>query len=364
MTFSKYYILTSYFSLKLSKSILLTWLILISIITILDISDLYNKTRLKNNITFDHIFLLTLESIPLRADTVLLYAVLFGTVLCFLELRKTQEFIILRINGLSIWKSFLMIAVVPLIFGILSILILNPLVAITQNIYLIHHDSLFDTGINTLTISNDGLWIRDKSNFGGVLIRGDHLEPNLGKITNPIFFLQKTKDQLSIRINADWAILKNKIWRLENAKIDGENFNSSKKIFIQSILTKKDLNRTASEPESLSVFQLPRFIKILESTGISSSRYKIYFHKVISQPIAFIGITALVAASIFGWFSRTPPTRMTVFALCGGFFYFFIQRLSSALGSSEQIPILIASWLPSVMLLVIGIFLLALIEEI
>ena len=181
---------------------------------------------------------------------------------------------------------------------------------------------------------------------------------------NPIFFLQKTKDQLSIRINADWAILKNKIWRLENAKIDGENFNSSKKIFIQSILTKKDLNRTASEPESLSVFQLPRFIKILESTGISSSRYKIYFHKVISQPIAFIGITALVAASIFGWFSRTPPTRMTVFALCGGFFYFFIQRLSSALGSSEQIPILIASWLPSVMLLVIGIFLLALIEEI
>ena len=55
---------------------------------------------------------------------------------------------------------------------------------------------------------------------------------------------------------------------------------------------------------------------------------------------------------------------MTIYALSGGFFYFFIQRLFTALGTSEQMPILISGWLPSIILFGTGLFFLALTEEI
>ena len=61
------------------------------------------------------ILIITIENIPARADNLLLYAVLFGSVFCFLELRKSQEFISLRLNGFSIWQSFTTIILVPII---------------------------------------------------------------------------------------------------------------------------------------------------------------------------------------------------------------------------------------------------------
>ena len=68
--------LLNYFLLKLTYSILASWAILISIISILDLSDLYNKTRLIEAISFNDIFLLTIENFPIRADDLLFYAIL------------------------------------------------------------------------------------------------------------------------------------------------------------------------------------------------------------------------------------------------------------------------------------------------
>ena len=130
----------------------MSWAILISIISILDLSDLYNKTRLIESIAFNDIFFLTIENIPIRADDLLFYAILFGTVMCFLELKKSQEFLILRVNGISVWKSFVIISIVPLLFGIFSIFILNPIVSFSQKIYSIHHDRLFEKGVYSISL--------------------------------------------------------------------------------------------------------------------------------------------------------------------------------------------------------------------
>ena len=90
MYLSNNFIIIKYFLLKLTRVILLCWLILTVIISLIDIIDLNNKTRLKENISFNDIFFLTIENIPLRADELLFYAILFGSVLYFLELRKAQ----------------------------------------------------------------------------------------------------------------------------------------------------------------------------------------------------------------------------------------------------------------------------------
>ena len=364
MFFKKNIIIVKYFSIKLLKFILSTWLILIGIISVIDFSDLYSKARDKENIGIGNLIIITMENLPARADELLLYAVLFGSVFCFLELRKSQEFISLGLNGFSIWQSFTTIVLVPVFLGIMSIFFLNPITAITQKIYEVHNEQIFKSGKKLLTISTDGLWLRDKSNIGTILIQGKYLDTNLGKIKRPIFFLQISSEELGTRIDADWAQLTDGEWILENAKINGQNFNANKTINIKSNLIINDLILNSSKPNSLSIFELFSFIKTLDKTGIPSIRHRIYLHNILSKPLAFIGITALAAALIFGWFSRTPPTKMTIYALSGGFFYFFIQRLFTALGTSEQMPVIVSGWLPSIILFGTGLFFLALNEEI
>ena len=355
--------LLNYFLLKLTNNILMSWAILISIISILDLSDLYNKTRFIESIAFNDIFFLTIENIPIRADDLLFYAILFGTVMCFLELKKSQEFLILRVNGISVWKSFVIISIVPLLFGIFSIFILNPIVSFSQKIYSIHHDRLFEKGVYSISISNEGLWLRDRSNQDDILIKGSYLDTEKSMIKNPVFFLISSNTLPAKRIDADWAFLDNYKWILENTKVNGKNFNAAKTINIKSVLTKDDLKFTSNSPHSLSLFEIPRFIKILESTGIPSSVYKVYFHKILSQPLSYIGIIALAGALIFGKFSRLPSNRTLTFTIIGGFVYFFVQKLFIALGSSGQMPIILATWIPSVLLLGLGVLLIVLIEE-
>jgi lipopolysaccharide export system permease protein len=332
-------------------------------ISLIDIIDLNNKTRLKENILFNDIFLLTIENIPLRADELLFYAILFGAVIYFLELRKTKEFLILRINGISFWKTFIIVSIVPLMFGFLSIFILNPITSFSQKIYSVHHKNVFGKGSYSIAISNQGLWLRDRSNLGEMIIKGTYLDSINATIKKPVFFLINSDTKLTKRIDADWAYLENHNWNLENVKTNGESFNTSKKLIIKSVLTKDDLKYTSNNQYSLNVFEIPKFIKILESTGIPSIEYRVYFHRIFSYPIAFIGIVILTGALIFRNNSRLPPVKTISFTIIGSFLYFFLQRLFIALGVSEQMPIIVATWIPSIILLVLGLLVISLVEE-
>ena len=353
----------NYFLFSLSKIIIYCWFVLISIISLIDLIDLNNKTRLKDNVKFNDIFLLTVENIPLRADELLFYAILFGSVIYFLEIKKSQEFLILRTNGISFWLSFVIISIVPIVFGIFSILLLNPTIAFSQKIYSVHHDKIFGKGTYSITISNQGLWLRDRSNLGEIIIKGVYLDTENSKIKKPVFFLKNHEKQTTKRIDADWAYLENYNWILKNAMVNGESFNSSKKLNIKSVLTKNDLKYTSNNPFSLSVFEIPKFIKILDSTGIPSSEYKVYFHRIFSQPISFIGIVIFCGALIFRKHSRLVPVKTISFAIIGSFIYFFFQRLFVALGASEQMPIILATWIPSIVLLILGLLIISIIEE-
>ena len=68
-------------------------------------------------------------------------------------------------------------------------------------------------------------------------------------------------------------------------------------------------------------------------------------------------------AIIFMNFSRLVPVKAVSYTIIGSFLYYFIQRLFIALGTSEQMPIILATWLPSVILLGLGLFLISFIEE-
>jgi lipopolysaccharide export LptBFGC system permease protein LptF len=71
----------------------------------------------------------------------------------------------------------------------------------------------------------------------------------------------------------------------------------------------------------------------------------------------------LSGAIIFMKYSRLVPVKAVTFSIIGSFLYYFIQRLFIALGTSEQMPIILATWLPSIILLGFSLLIISFIEE-
>ena len=355
-------IISLYLSLKLFRSILICLLVLLTIISLIDFSDLYFNSRFKENGSFSRTIIMTFQNIPILIDTLLLYSILFGSVLCFIELRKTQEIMILKVNGLSPWQIIIMLSIIPILISIFSLFLLSPIKSISSKYFQINYEKIYGSSENLLTISSNGLWLRDISENSTLIIKGDIIELDKGKIINPTIFIENSQS-LFDRIKADFIILKDGFWYLNKYKYSNEKEVQYKPKLIKSSLTKNDLSISSNNLKNLSIFEINAYINILEKTGLPSKKLKLYFYKMLAQPLGFIAMTILSYSLIFGWFSKTPQIKMIAFTICAGLIYFFIQKLFTILGSAGQLPVFIATCFPEIILLSSGLYITTLSEE-
>ena len=87
--------------------------------------------------------------------------------------------------------------------------------------------------------------------------------------------------------------------------------------------------------------------------------YPNFLNKFLTFVLVFGSMSGilLIPLVIVLKYKPVPPT------IIGSFLYYFVQRLFIALGTSEQMPIILATWLPSVILLGLGLFLISFVEE-
>jgi lipopolysaccharide export system permease protein len=96
------------------------------------------------------------------------------------------------------------------------------------------------------------------------------------------------------------------------------------------------------------------FIKTLESTGLNALHIKIYHQGLLATPL-MLSAMVLIAAVV----SLRPPRArgqliMILSGIGAGFAIFFLTSFLKALGTTEQIPLLLAAWAPSLICCLIG----------
>ena len=106
--------------------------------------------------------------------------------------------------------------------------------------------------------------------------------------------------------------------------------------------------------ETFSFWQLPGFIAVLEASGFSAMQHKLHFHSLMSLPVLLAGMLLLAAV-----FSMRPPRRgrtgmMLVIGLASGFVLYFMTNLIYTLGATGDLPIVLAAWAPSLIVVMIA----------
>jgi lipopolysaccharide export system permease protein len=210
-------------------------------------------------------------------------------------------------------------------------------------------------GGGPLALTNGQLWLRQADRgltpHGVAIVHANDVAlhgKTLIATTVTVFRLNEA-DQLLSRIEATRARLAGTDWTLEQARAVRPDAlpEPPRTIVLPTDLTVARVQESFASPDTLSVWELPGFIRLLNRSGFSSIRHRLHFQALLALPL-LCSTMALVAAG----FSMRPTrhggvARMIGSGVASGFALFMISKLAEEFGQSGAIPVMLAAWVPA-----------------
>ena len=359
-------ILHSYMARRFAMSFLLITGVLFALVTLIDMVEQTRKFGDKG-IGWQKIFGLTMLNVPQTINLILPLIMILATVALFVSMARSSELVVMRAAGRSALRALVAPVIVALLIGCLAVAMLNPIVAATSNRYLQLSESYRAGGAAALSISGEGLWLRQGSANGQTVIRAWRSNADASVLYDVTFLSYDPVRGPVRRIEAASAALQDGAWSLRNAKSWplGEGVNAEAnaiehpKLSIPSSLTLERIRESIGKPAAVSIYDLPRFIQQLEQSGLSARPHKVWLHTEFARP-AFLMAMVLVAAAFTMRHTRFGGTGVAVLsAVLLGFTLYFIRSFAQILGENGQIPVLLAAWTPplAAIMLALGLLL-------
>ncbi|MEQ6248189.1 LPS export ABC transporter permease LptG [Sulfitobacter sp. HNIBRBA3233] len=359
-------ILDLYFARRFAMSFLLITAVFFVLIVLTGLLEQAGRS-FAVPLSFGDLLRLTLLDAPQTLNVILPLIMVLATVTLFVSLARSSELIVTRASGRSALRSLVSPLCVALIIGAMIVGMFNPIVAATSRQYELLSDSFRSSGAAALSVSEEGLWLRQGTQDGQTVIRA--WRSNLdGSVLYDVTFISYGTDTGPIRrIEAESAALRADGWHLRNAKswplqagVNSEGESSfHETLTLPSTLTLERIRDSFGSAGTISIYDLPSFIQQLEYSGFSPRRHQVWLQVELARPL-FLVAMVLVASAFTMRHTRSGGTGVAVLsAVLLGFGLYFIRSFAQILGENGQIPVLMAAWAPPVaaIMLAMGVLL-------
>ncbi len=271
------------------------------------------------------------------------------------NLARSNEFVVSRAAGVSALKGLGFPILAAFLIGLVSILFLNPLVATFST----HYDSLKNTYLGrsekTVSVNEDGFWLRQKTKDGYIVITATQAAQN-GESLRDVTMIAFDKNNKAInRISAstavlsndEWILIQTKKWDLSSAESNPEVGSVEESIIrVPTTITSEQILEGYPKPETVVIWDLPKFITAMENAGFSSRQHRVHMQIELARPILFAAMI-IIGAVFTLQNARLGNLGISVLmALLCGFSLHFLQNLARTLGEAGEIPIFFAAWAP------------------
>ena len=336
------------------------------IISLFEGTELVRRSLGKPYIDLSIILEMILLKLPNHFQTLMPFIILTATMTTFFRLNHTQEIVAARSAGLSIWQLLRGLMIFVLAFGILQLIILNPLSAAMSNRYTNLDSLYFSNASNRIAISETGLWFREITPERQSIINTTYVRQDTKTFTNVTFHNFLPNGDYDNRIDAALVTLKKGYWDLQNVITwqdkEGAPIKHSD-MKIPTSLTIEKIQDNNSSPETISFWSLPKYIEILDKSGLSSINYRLYWHGQIAK-LGMMMAMILLAATFGMRPVRQGGAAMYIsFGIGSGFALYFVNNIVYALGLGGQVPILIAAWTPTLIMTLLSLSFLIHLED-
>jgi lipopolysaccharide export system permease protein len=349
--------LTAYLGRVYLISLLSLLGILLAIVYLFETVELLRRAAKFDDIPLSLVLKMGLLKMPETGQIILPFAVLFSALYTFWLLARRHELVILRGAGLSVWQFLGPIVGVAMLAGFAHTTIVNPIGALMISRYETLESTYLGAEEKTVSISEQGLWLRQKVDDGHVILHASTVKMPEWVLNGVMVLFFEQDGSFVRRIDSESAVLKNGQWEMRNATIN-EVGKAPEMLPYQALptsLTITEIEESFSTPEETPFWTLPSYIHTMEATGFDSRELKIHFQSLLAQPLLFAAMVIL-AATVSLRTARFQKTSALMGAgIVFGFVMFFATSFLKALGASDQIPVLLAAWFPPLIALSLGI---------
>ncbi len=364
-------ILHLYFARRFLRALAAVFLVFFVIMLMLGVVDQIRRFDI-GTITFAQAVGLAALQTPASLYRILPLIVLLSTLALFLGLARSSELVVTRASGRSALRSLAAPVLACLAAGALTVAVFNPLVAATSREYQSLSNRYHQGSDSVLSISPEGLWLRQGDANGQMVIRATHTNQD-GTVLQNVTFLAFGPDAAPLyRVEAERAALTAGAWQLSDAKrwpLDDPEVIAERQarefdsLSVPSDLTQERIRDSFGSPSDVPIWQLPDFIAELERAGFSARQHRVWFQMELALPAFYVAMMLIAAAFTMRHtrFARTGP--MVMLALGLGLALFFLRNFAQLMGESGQIPVALAAWSPPAIGILLSLGLLLHLED-
>lgn len=336
-----------------------TLAVLMSLILLLDFIELMRRAG-DDGVGVATLLGIALLKLPNMVEEVLPFAVLIGGMISMWRLTRSQELVVMRAVGVSIWQFLAPPVAMVALIGIFEVMALNPLAAALYRSYEQMEDVLILRQPAALDLSKSGLWLREsRENGEQVVVHAANVrQEDMRLVMRGLSFIVTDAEERFIRrIDAKLGTLEDGQFLLNDAWImtAGAPGDHRDTLSLPTELSLGRVQENFASPNTLSFWDLPDFIEFFEAAGFSAQSHRMRLHSLIALP--FLLSAMVIMGAIF---SVNPNTRsgsgMTrvMGGVAAGFLLYFFTRLTLALGLSATLPLWLAAWSPTLVTLLVG----------
>lgn len=294
-------------------------------------------------------------TLPESMSTTFPLVVLLGSMFTFLGMSRSSELVIVRASGISALKMLLAPTVVTIMLGIISVAALNPILAATIRKTSEIRTHYTGQGGNQLSISREGLWLRQTGENSNFIIQARTSGRNGDILYGVRFHEFSTQGDLVRRIEATRAELQPGAWKLFNATqwrflernlFETTDIRPYPEIVLPTDLTSDRILSSFAAPKTISVWKLPAFIEQLNASDFSAVRHEVFLQSQFSTPLTLVAMMLIGAAFSLRHARFGHAGIMALLAILSGFLLFAIKNVAESLGQAQEVSIMLATWAP------------------
>src|ERR1700749_2184862 len=134
---------------------------MVSVTFLLDYIELLRRGGNRIQATWGTLLEMAALKLPHTAQDVMPFAVLFGTMLAFWRLTRSNELIVARASGVSVWQFLTPAILSALVIGVVAVGVFNPFASAMQATYEGLENRILRGNANQFAISRSGFWLRE-----------------------------------------------------------------------------------------------------------------------------------------------------------------------------------------------------------
>jgi lipopolysaccharide export system permease protein len=273
----------------------------------------------------------------------------------FLKIKKTDEITAMKVSGMSNFSVILIPCLLSLIIGAFFITSINPITSVLVKKYESIKGNYEKDKDYLATITENGIWIKEKSLDKNNIIRSTNLEKE--NLMNVTIFEFDSDNVFIRRIDASSANISTVNWDLKDIKIiDADGRILSDNIISLSYTSLYDLKKIKtlySNLDTVSFWSIKNEIKLLEERGYSTKPMETMLQKSLAFPFFLFAMVLLSGVFTLGIKFKENNLTYIIIAIITCVLVYFFNDFSAALGRTDKLTVEIAVWMP---ILIIFIF--------